>query len=228
MPRMGPGTVGQIGVAVLAAAKTVDTRLVKRRLTTFTGTHRDYVDAQRQVELAEGHLRAARAHLAGRVAAQAVAVDALARALVVDRHPRANPFKALGTAAPAALMRLAVAQKVKAIRSLVAIVQRRTGLSATTLHAAHAADKAARAVEAALASLDTRQNALQERRRMRDSIGSTWKIALAALKRGARAAADDGAPRLYPTLFGRLSTVTRKRRRTKPASVAARTAAIPS
>jgi hypothetical protein len=125
-------------------------------------------------------------------------------------------------------MRLAEARKVKAIGRLVAPVQRRTGLSATTLHAARATDKAARAVEAALASLDTRQNALRETRRMRDSIGATWKIALAALKRGARAAADDGAPRLYPTLFGRLGTGTRKRRRTKPAAVAATTAVIPS
>lgn len=228
MPRMGPGTVEQIGVAVLAAAKTVDTRLVKRRLTTFAGTHRDYMDAQRQVERVQGQLQAARVHLARRVAAQAVAVDGLARALVADRHPRANPFKALDTAAPAALMRLAQAQKVRAIRSLVATVQCCTGLSATTLQAARVADKAARAVEAALASLDTRQNALRKTRRRRDSIGATWKIALAALKRGARAAADDGAPRLHPTLFGRLGTGARKRRKSKSAPTAPTTTTAPA
>src|ERR1700687_1250166 len=73
--------------------------------------------------------------------------------------------------------------------------------SSKALLVAHAADKAARAVEQALAPIDKLQAAVREARHTRDAVAQTWESSLAALKRGARSGGDDGAPQLYATLF---------------------------
>ena len=57
------------------------------------------------------------------------------------------------------------------------------------------------AVEEALAPIAKLEKTVADARRTRDAIAKVWESALAALRRGARSAADDGAPDLYPTLF---------------------------
>ena len=47
------------------------------------------------------------------------------------------------------------------------------------------------------------QAAGREARHARGDAAQAWETALAGLKRGARAALDDGAPHLYVTLFER-------------------------
>ncbi len=50
--------------------------------------------------------------------------------------------------------------------------------------------------------MDKLQAGLRAARDARATAGTTWDKALQALKRGTRAAADDGAPGLYKALFG--------------------------
>ena len=47
------------------------------------------------------------------------------------------------------------------------------------------------------------QTAVRDARHTREAVAQTWANALAGLKRGARAAVDEGAPLLYATLFDR-------------------------
>jgi hypothetical protein len=217
----GPGVRLGAGASILAAAKAIDTRLVKARLAAFERAHGAYGAAQRKVDAAEGQLSAAQSRLSERDAVQDEAVETLARALVADGQPRVNPFATFGAAAPTAIMRLPIMEETKAIHALVAAVQRNKKLSKPTLQAAQALDKAVHAVEQALQPLDALDAAVRAARHTRDAIGQTWDTALAALKRGARAAADDGAPQLYATLFDRPSRPVAKNGKPAPPPTAA-------
>jgi hypothetical protein len=201
MKKTSPGTRLQFGASVLSAARAVDTRLVKDRLGRFERAHRSYVNAQRKVDAAESQLRAAQARLAECDAVQDEAVETLARALVADGQPRGNPFDAFGAVAPGTLTRLPFLEEAEAVHQLVAAVQRNKNVSKPTVEAAQAADKAAQVVEQALAPVAKLQDSVRDARRMRDAVGQGWESALAALRRGTRAAADEGAPELDATLF---------------------------
>jgi hypothetical protein len=213
-----PGGRLQGGAAVLAAAKVVDLRPVKARFTAFQRAHAMYVQAQGKVDAAEEQLRAAQARLGERDAVQDEAVEVLARALVAEGQPRANPFAALGAPAPKALQRQPTIDEAKVIHRLVAAVQRNKGVSKATLQAAQAVEKAALAVEQAAAPIAKLQAAAREARHTREAIAQTWETALAALKRGARAASDDGAPQLYATLFERPSRSSGKAAKPAPST----------
>ena len=201
MKKTSPGTRLQVGAAVLSAARAVDTRLVKARLGRFERVHQQYVNAQRKVDAAESQLRGAQARLAECDAIQDDAVETLARALVADGQARGNPFDTFKAPAPGTLTRLPFAEEAEAVRELVAAIQRSKGASKATIQAAQAAEKAARVVEQALAPVAKLQDSVRDARRTRDAVGQGWESALAALRRGARAAADEGAPDLYATLF---------------------------
>jgi hypothetical protein len=209
-----------MGAAILAAAQTNNTHSVKRRLDTFTAVHRRYASAQRQVQSIDEQTQAAQNRLAATDTAQDGAVEALARALVTDGQPRSNPFTAFGAVSPCAVKRLWAGDEAKAIHQLVAVVRGHPGASQATLAAAAAADKSARAVEAVVAQLGQLEQASRRARQRRDGINDTWDTALAALKRGARAAVDDGAPGLYAALFGRVTRPTRKKPQPAPPSPA--------
>jgi hypothetical protein len=168
---------------------------VKARLAAFEREHRAYDGAEGKVEAADAQLHAAQSRVHQRDAEQNEALQALATALVPDGQPRANPFAAFG-ASPAAITRLPVTDKLKAMHTLVAAVQRHKGLSKSTL-------QAAQATEQALVPIDKLAASVRDARHTRDAIGQNWKAALATLKRATRAAADDGAPHLYATLFDR-------------------------
>jgi len=215
MPTASPGNRLDAGAAILAAARAIDVRLVKLRLAKFERANRAYADAQRKVEAAEAQLRVAQERLSERDVDQDEAVEALARALVAAGRPRANPFTAFGDLAPGAVMRMPFGEEAKEVRRLAAAVQREKSASKLALAAAQAATRAAQAVEAALPAVAKLEVVVREARHTRDAVGQTWESALAALKRGARAAADDGAPELYATLFARL--VRPAKRDTKPA-----------
>jgi len=191
------------GASVLAAARTLDTRLIKARLAAFEGAQRAYSAAHDKVHAAEQTLNAAQVRLGELDATQDQAVTTLAATLIGDGQPRTNPFAAFGALAPGKLMNLPVAAEAKAIHQLVTAVQRAKGVSKPTLQAALAADKAARAVEQALLQMEKLQTAVRDARHTREAVAQTWANALAGLKRGARAAVDEGAPMLYATLFDR-------------------------
>jgi len=220
MPTLKLGGRLQVGAAIFAAAKAVDTRLVKARLAAFEAAHHSYADAQQKVDAVEAQLRTAQAKLGQLDAAQGEAVEALVRSLVFDGESRTNPFAAFGALAPSKLMSLPVADKAKAVHQLVAAVQRNKSASKATLQAAQAAEKAASALEQALIPVEKFQTIVREMRRTRDAVAQGWESSLAALKRGARAAADDGAPQLYATLFGRPNHRSNKNAKPAPAEVA--------
>ena len=213
---MGPGGRRTTGDAILAAARAVDTRLIKARLAAFERVHRAYTTAQGKVEAEDAQLRAGQARVAEFDVAQDEAVENLARMLVADGQPRANPFAAFGAPAPSTLIKMPVVEEGKAIHKLVAAMQRNKAASKATLQAAQAADKAAKAVEQALGPIEKLQSALKTARHTRDAIGQSWETALAALKRGARAAGDDGAPQLYATLFKGIAQPSARNTKPKP------------
>ncbi len=196
-----PGTRLQIGTSVLSAAREVDTRLVKDRLQRFEDAHRSYVAAQRKVDAADAELEAAQARLAKLDDTQDHAVELLARALVNHGQPRGNPFAAFGAPAPGQLARRAFGEEADAVQKLVTAIMRSNGMSKDTIEAAQAADKAARGVKQALAPIAELEGKVRDARRKRDAIGQVWESALAALRRGTKAAADEGAPDLHATLF---------------------------
>ena len=176
---------------------------MKARLAAFEQAHRSYADAQTKVDAAETQLRAAQAKIGQCDVALTEVIETLARSLIFDGQERRNPFAAFGALPPSKVMSLQPADKAKAVRQLVAAVQRKNNVSKATLQAAQALEKAAGAVEQALLPLDKLQAVVRDTRHTRDAVSQSWESTLAALKRGARAAADDGAPQLYATLFGR-------------------------
>ena len=201
MKNTSPGTRLQLGASVLSAARAVDTRLVKERFQRFEQVHRNYVSAQRKVDTAEDALRAAQTRLAELDLEQDEAVEALACAVATDGAPRKNPFESLGALPPFKLTRLNFAEEAAAIHKLVVTVLRSKTVSEATIKAAKAADKAASTVEQAIVPIAKLENAVRDARRLRDTVGQKWESALAALRRGTRAAADEGAPELDAMLF---------------------------
>jgi hypothetical protein len=230
MPTNKLGGRLQMGAAILAAAKAVDTRLVKARLTAFETAHRNYAAAQEKVDAVEAQLRTAQAKLGQCEVVQAETIEALARSLIFDGEPRRNPFEHFGAAAPSKLVSLQPADKAKGVHQLVEAVQRKKNGNKATAQAAQAAEKAAAAIEQALAPVEKLQAAVRDARHTRDAVAQSWESTLAALKRGARAAADDGAPQLYATLIGRTNGRTnhRNNKNGKPASAEVTPATPPS
>ena len=205
----------ETGAAILAAAKVVDVTVIKPRMTAFASAHRSYAAAQSTVDAAETELRKGRAHLARCDAVQDVAVEGLARALVADGQPRANPFAEFETGSPFAVKKLSGTEQAKTIRTLVDLIRESKTAGMATRRAAQAAEQAVGAVAAARLTMATLEATLRTARDMRTAVGQMWDNTLAALKRGARAAADDGAPGLHEALFGGL-----RRRRSKTAKAA--------
>lgn len=214
-----PATAGarlRLGNSVLTAAKSVNTRPVQARLDAFGRAQRSYAAAQERVDAAEAVLRAAQAKVAQRDREQDEAVELLVRVLVAEGQPRAKPFAGCGGPTPTALTRLSVAEEAQQIHALVTALQRNPGCSKATQQASEVAEKAARAVEKAMAPITALQAAVSQARQARDALAQTWKKALAGLKRGARTAVDDGAPYLYATLFGQATAAGSRNGRRAP------------
>jgi len=210
-PLIGPALRLRIGASMLSAAGAVDTRPVKKRLVRFQREHRRYFAAQRKVIAIERRLRTARERLSRLDAAQDEAVETLARALVADGHRRRNPFAAFGAPSPSRVARLPFADEVDVVHRLVAAVRRGGALGERTSEAARAADDAARAVGQAVIRVNEIEAQVRAARRTRDAVGRAWHSAYAGLKRGARAAADDGAPEIHAILFPAASRARSKR-----------------
>lgn len=217
----------EIGSVVLSAAAGIDTVLITARLTAFATVHQSYSVAQRKVDAFEAKLRNAQVHLAQLDIEQDEAVEDLARLLIADGQPRVAPFSAFGVDSPSIIRKLPYGEEAKALHKLVAAVQLDKSVGRSTLAAARTAESAAQAVESALLALDTCLATLRDAREGRDAIAPMWEEALAALKRGARAAKDDGAPGLYAALFGnsvrskKAKTVAAMPAPTPPAAAAA-------
>lgn len=222
------GTQLKAGAAILAAARTVDTRLIKDRLAAFAQAHQVYANADAKVQQAEVEFDKVHAQFRTQ---QHTVVDALARALLADGQPLRNAFTAFGGATPGGLLRLGPDDAVKALPELIAAIRRSKTLGKTMLQAVQGAEKSVRGLEQALGRMQALRTTEQDARAGRDAVGQTWEVALGALKRGARAAADEGAPTLYATLFDRPTRSSAKAAKPAPAPSPAPTsspAAVPT
>jgi hypothetical protein len=206
-----------IGTAILAAARMVDSGPIRSRLSAFAGAQRRYAEAHTQLEAARIPLREAQVRLRLRDAEQDKAIERLAAALVHDGQPRTKPFEAFGGAAPSLIKQMQYADEAKAVHQLVASLQRNKAVRRSTLDVAQAADDTAMAVEAALRAVETLETALVIARGARDEAARHWEFTLSALKRRARAAADDGASDLYAALFSHQNRPAAKAAKPAPA-----------
>jgi hypothetical protein len=217
----------QNGAAILAAAEGVDVSLVQKRLDAFASAHRAYTEAQSAIEAAEAKVRGRQAILTQRDAEQDEALQQLMGALIAEGRPKTNPFEPFGIQAPSAVKKFNFGEKAKTLHTLAATLHADTTVSKATHRAAQAAEQAAQRMEAELTPFDQLQGSLRTAREVREAVGKTWDNALKALKRGARAAADDGAPGLYNSLFGRL-TQPKNKPDNKPENNAQNTPAPPT
>ncbi len=221
MSKIGNGMNRQLnaGAVILAAARTADTRLIKDRLAVFDRAQHGYLQAHSKLQETEAEVEKAQTLFRTE---QRGLVDSLARALLADGQPLRNPFAAFGDVKTGALMNMAPADATKALPELVAAMRRSKALGKTTLQVVQSAEKVARGMEPALLRLEALRTASRDARAARDAVAQAWETALGALKRGARAAADDGAPKLYATLFERPA------RSSKPAKPTPSPSPVPS
>lgn len=191
----------RLGADVLSAARVVETHPVNERLARFETAHRRYVATQDDVTTGEQRLRVARIGFRTARGDLDRAVDDLARALIADGAPRLNPFAGFGAPSPGQLSRLAVEKATKSVDRLVAVLRRARSITQQTSTAIAAAERATRAIEKAVRDIERVEDELRIARTLRDAHGHAWHSAFTALRHGARAAADEGAPRLYAMLF---------------------------
>jgi len=203
------------GTAILAAAELVDATLIKARLDAFASAHAAYAQAQDSVESAEAQLLGRQTLLNRLDAQQDETLEDIARVLVAEKQPRVNPFATISTETPTTFKRLNFGEKSKAIQVLAANVQADPQTSEALRRAAQAASTVAQQMETDLEPFEKLQTNLRAARDGREAAGKAWDNALRALKRGAHAAQDEGAPNLYVALFGQPRAAKRKE---KPAS----------
>ncbi|HEX7407052.1 MAG TPA: hypothetical protein VF515_05305 [Candidatus Binatia bacterium] len=166
------------GAAILAAARTVDTRLIKDRLGAFDRAQQGYADAHAKVLQAEASLETAQVEF--RTEQEAV-VDGLARALLADGQPLRHPFAGFGAATQGAIMHMPPGEVVKALPQLIATIRRSKTLGKLTLQALPAAEKATRAMDQAVTRMDDLRTAAHNAHATRDAVAQKWEAALGAL-----------------------------------------------
>lgn len=219
------GNAGRIeaGKVVLAAAQSVDTTLVAARLAAFTQAHTQFLEAVERINVAQAGIDNAEALVRERSAHHDTALGKLIAQLVVDGQPRINPLIRYSAETPSGIAAMPPTVRSAVVRELLGYVLRDERLSAGSHDAANACVTATTALDEALSSLTQAETTAADLRHGRDAVADRWDDAFAALKRGARAAADEGAAGLYGALFDRLAKpATTKGRgvRTKQAEAA--------
>ena len=204
------------GAAIVEAAKTIVTKPIKNKLDAFQKAHREYEAAELIVEKADATVHSAEAAVGILDDAQDEAVNDLAAALIGDRYPRVHPFKAFGVEAPSILVNLGYAVEAKKVKALAVKVIAKKGLSPKSIAAAKAAQKAAIAVEQGLVPIAKLKALVAAARSRRDALGQPWETTLAALKRAARTAEDDGAKGVYSVLFESTAKPVKKKKVVPP------------
>lgn len=197
-----PSSRRESGDHVIAAAKTVDTTLIKAKLAAFTKTHGAYVTADNAVRKAEAALQAAEEKVGEADAGQDAAVIKLAAKLIGDGAPKGNPLKLFGHVAPSRLIEIAVPEEAKLTAKLATDAARWKDAGKETKAAANDLGKASALVKKALEPVAALRRAHSGALAQRDAHGVAWARAFAHLKVSARAAEIDGATGIFSALFG--------------------------
>jgi hypothetical protein len=195
-----PGQRVAAGALVLDRAKTNDVTAVKKRLSAFAGVQREYVSAHEASRKAGEALMKQERVLGEGDAAQDVTVEVLASALVGDGAKRTKPFAACGGPSVSDLQSMPVRKEAELLKKLAARASKGTS-DAKVKKAAAAAITAADAVLKASVPLAALTKARDQAQNQRDGIGPRWEKAFAVLKRGVKAAEDEGAAGLFEALF---------------------------
>ena len=143
-------------------------------------------------------------------------MDTLARALVADGQPLRDPFAAFAGLQDGGAHAFGAGGSGQGAAGAGGGDPPQQGLGKGTLQAVQSAEKVTRGMEPALARLEALRTVVRDARATRDAVAQAWELALGALKRGARAAADDGAPNLYATLFERAARTSTKASKPTP------------
>ena len=197
-----PGQRIEFGDALLDAARAVDTRLVKERLAAFERIHKAYRSATTKVEQAWQRLHRQQQQVAEADVAQDESAEKLASALAGDGLPRTNPFKKLGFDAPSKLIKLGYEKEARQLLKLVKKVTAGSEqFSKMSQSAARAVEKAAQTVLKAITPVSTLEKTYRAALVQRDALAQQWETAFAAVKRGVKAAEDEGAAGLFASLF---------------------------
>lgn len=205
----------QLGATILEAAAVTDTRVVATRFDAFVAIHRRFVESHNTVVEAQAKADTISAQVATAEAAHDAVFDDLLCALVNDHKARHNPVADYGVGSPSRILSKGPADKVAAVAALVSAVLADSDVSPKTREVAEALRSAAQAIALQLDGLAPAEAEYQRLRSTRDALAEEWDEALGALRRGARIAADEGAPNLHAILFGAADEArTRKKRET--------------
>ncbi len=216
--KQGAGAAARLkaGAAVLEGAGVIDTQLVAARLEAFREAHRRYDEAHSAVLALQARVVELDAQVDTLDAAHDDAIEELMRVLVLDRKPRRNPLGGYGIEPPSRIQHRGPAAKVAATAMVVAAVQADATVSERSREATEALRRAAQAVAERLAQRVPIAAELEQARAVRDAIAPDFDKALQSLRRGARIAADEGAPNLYAILFGGIDKPTRRKATSEP------------
>lgn len=194
-----PGMRVKSGNAVIDRAASVDTRPIKKRFDALRAAQRDYSKAHDVAGKAVTALTAHERKIGELDDAQDAAVEAWVVARITAGEPRTKPLASLGGPSPSELIKMNASAEAKLIKKLAGKDLKHA--DARVKKAAAAAIAAAEKVLAADGPRTTLVRARDAAIAARDAIGPSWEKAFAALKRGARAAEDDGATGLMKALF---------------------------
>ena len=117
--------------------------------------------------------------------------------------PRTKPFADLKFKAPSVIQKMGYAAEAGVCIKLAAASIKSKSCSKATVAAAKALDRAARAVLASQAPIAKLTQVRTDAMSARAALEQEWETSFAALKRGARAADDEGAGGLFAALFQR-------------------------
>lgn len=204
------------GDAVIAAAKTQDTKKVRAQLAAFTKAHGAYALALTKVSAAESVRDLAQRAVGEADAAQDAAIEDLARVLVSEKASRQSPLKGLTKYSVSDLKNLAVAKEAAEAQKIVAALNKREKPSKELKRVTKELAASSAAVLKAITSVTPREKLYQDTLNARDALGQPWETTLAYLKRAVRVAEDNGATGLFAALFQRTATAPKK----KPATAA--------
>lgn len=208
-----PGSRVLVGDGILKRAEAVKLGAVASRFKAFSRTHKAFVRQDGAVQRAEAKLQEQQARSGEADAAQDLEVERVASALVGDNYARTNPFKALGFPSPSTIKGMERSAEARVVLKLAAAVKKRKDVSAATLAAAGRAEKAARAVLAAVAPIAKLTDARTKAIAARDALEGDWEYRYASLKLGAKVATTDGDGRVEAALFGTSAAPVKRRAR---------------
>jgi hypothetical protein len=194
-----PGTRVKSGDAVLDRAASLNTSSVKKRVDGLRKVHREYTNAHGVAAKAVAALTAHERKIGELDDAQDAAVEAWVAARIGAGEKRTKPLASIGGPAPSGLVRMEASAEARLIKKLAA-----KDLKHADAKVKRAAAAAIAAAEKVLAADGPRTLLVRARNAAiaaRDAIGPAWEKAFASLKRGARAAEDDGASGLVKGLF---------------------------